>query len=80
MLIVSLLDGLTDKLKPLVAKLEKTFGTKQEGDRSGDTLRGVVKSMKLITLIPETETNAKYNDLYNSVSKNEKLKALFETV
>ena len=71
---------MTGKLRLTTDKLIKNLGTKQEGDRSADTMRSALRCIYSIFKLPDTETNAKFNEYYIELMKNEKIRNIFNTI
>lgn len=79
--LIAHLERLTEKFEVAYNKILKALGSKQEGERANDCLRGFLRAMITISKIPESDEVVKFKELYNlKIASNEKCKEFIQQI
>jgi cullin-associated NEDD8-dissociated protein 1 len=79
--LVSYTEKLVEKFEEVLAKYEKSLGSKQEGERVNDCIRAFLRAVQSLSKIEHVESTPKFKDfLQERILKNEKLKEIYNQI
>lgn len=75
------IEKLVEKFEEILAKYEKSLGSKQEGERVNDCIRAFLRAIQSLAKIEEIESTPRFKDFLNErILKNEKLKEIYHQI
>jgi len=79
--LLSYTEKLVEKFEEILAKYEKSLGSKQEGERVNDCIRAFLRAVQSLSKIEHVESNPKFKDfLQERILKNDKLKEIYNQI
>jgi len=74
-------ERIVEKFEEVLAKYEKSLGSKQEGERVNDCIRAFLRAVQSLSKVEHIESTPKFKDfLQDRILKNDKLKEIYNQI